>query len=164
MSVFPNTAQLAKDRAIADATLIGMLTGGIYLRRELGRHGLRAANLTVAAVAYEGGKLKPTMLISVQSGAAFPMTMRDADMQYSANRDVLEFWFYQHGDLGHDVLHEAMGRVYQLFEQQPVTGTENIEFMSRPFIDTYDERLQDAAFCKSEYLCTYPVYGVEEEE
>lgn len=150
----PQIAELAKARAVAVTELTALLTGGIYTRKELERHGL---NPTYVSAAYNTqGKLKPTCIISYVSPVA--LGLRDPEGQYSTYRTILEFWFYQHGDNGHEVLESVANLVYDNFNELPMDGCFETIHIHDPITDQYAKELQDAAMFKSEYSVRYERY------
>ena len=93
----------------ADATLLAILTGGIYTSGTVGVDGITRA---AAPDAFDAdGWLLPCALVK-QRGNVTTSDVRDYDAQVSSATQVVEVWFYE--DRGYTNIDAAMARVRTL--------------------------------------------------
>lgn len=97
----------------ADATLMAILTGGVYTK---GATGVEGITRETAAAAFDGsGWLKPCALVRerdlVPDGA-----VRDPMAQQSSAGQVVEIWLYDDAGAGYSAIQSAKDRLYALFE------------------------------------------------
>jgi len=97
----------------ADATLMAILTGGVWAKEATGVEGL--ARETTPSVFDANGYLKPCALIHqrdlVPDGAA-----RDPLAQKASASQVVEIYLYADAGAGYSAIQSAKGRLYTLFE------------------------------------------------
>lgn len=97
--------------------LTALLTGGVYLARDLPRHGLTPQNVSGAYDAY--GRLRPLLLISGEAlSAQGPLGTPNL---LSVRQDV-SLRFYGDGDAGFAVLMDAATRAYNLLSGHRLSG------------------------------------------
>jgi len=95
----------------ADATLAGILTGGIYTSGQVGRVGI--SRETTPAAFDANGWLKPCALVKQRGNVPDGMVRDSAPVVVSAAQ-VVEIWLYQ--DSGYSTLDSAMTRILTLLE------------------------------------------------
>lgn len=97
-------------RMSADATLVAILSGGIYQAGALGRAGLTRQ---ISGIVDSDGFLKPCCLIK-QRGLVPDYDVYDSMAQMTGTKQVVELWLYQ--DLGFTAIDAALSRLYVLFQ------------------------------------------------
>lgn len=99
----------------ADATLVGIATGGIWDLDQAGRLGLNRS--TTPAAFDQDGRMKPSVLLKVRSTRPEGL----ADGKYTTTREVLEVWFYE--DAGYTSIETMRERVFALLQAKQLAGT-----------------------------------------
>lgn len=109
------------NRMKADATLMAILTGGVYTDTELGIEGLRRDADSPSSDAFDGdGLLLPTAV--VRQLAPVPYTaIRDEQEATVAMSTVVEVYFYQYRD--RDQVEAAMQRTFIVMEGKRIGKT-----------------------------------------
>lgn len=128
-----------------DATLMATATGGVWTQDESGaRTGLSRTNTPGA---FDGGIIKPTILLKLREAVPDYVLADDADQSVSL-RQVLEVWYYE--DSGYSNIETMRNRVYALLHATQQTGTFAVRWDGdvRP---TRDLDL-DANVARSDYL------------
>lgn len=98
-------------RLSTDATLIAILTGGIYARGALGREGLTRE--TKAAAFDSNGYLKPTAVVA-QRALVPDGNVQDQISQQASAAQIVEIYLYE--DKGYTNIDAAMNRIYVLLQ------------------------------------------------
>lgn len=98
-------------RMAADATLMAVLTGGVYQSGTVGRLGITRE--TAPAAFDAGGFLLPCALVR-QRGRVPDGAVRDGAAQATSVAQVVEVWLYE--DAGYSAIDAAAGRIYALLE------------------------------------------------
>lgn len=141
----------------ADATLTGILTGGIYTRHELGKQGLKADNsLASSAYALDDGfkVLQPCVVIRLRSDV--PDGNRfDAQSQTVSSSGTLELYFYD--ESAFETIETARDRAYRLLHAKTNTSIGHSLYINGMMF--YDEPINDAACLKDDYKLTYRLGG-----
>lgn len=96
---------------IADATLVAILTGGVWKRETVGREGI--SRETTAAAFDASGYLKPCALVA-QRNIVPTFDVADEMAQRRSVSQVVEIWLYE--DTGYTSIDSALARLYTLFE------------------------------------------------
>lgn len=105
-------------RMTADATLMLILTGGVFKSGTVGPLGITRET---AAGAFSGGYLRPCALVK-QGGNVPTGDIEDyTDQSTSASRRV-EVWLYEDSP-GYTNIDAAAQRIYDLFQGHQLTGT-----------------------------------------
>lgn len=98
-------------RMTGDATLMLILTGGVFTSGVVGIEGITRE--TAAAAFDANGYLKPCALVK-QRGNVPDGNVRDGLAQHTSAIQVVEIYFY--ADTGYTAIDSAMARSYVLFE------------------------------------------------
>lgn len=110
-----------KTRMTGDATLMAILTGGVFVSGETGRDGL-----TRGDIAGSDGWIRPAAL--VRERAVVPDGwVHDQEAQHASARQVVEIWLYE--DASYAAIDAAMNRLYTLFQGYMFTDTYPIEWI-----------------------------------
>ena len=130
----------------ADATLVAILTGGIYHKRDMTTEGIDRDGTPDAFDTI--GLLKPCLVVSGR-GNIPTNQLADPATQYTTTSQVVELWFYADRDAGLDTLESATERVYALLQGKKVTGAARMslvnELMGRA------PELDNAVFIRHDY-------------
>lgn len=124
-----------RDHLLADATLMGYLTGGLY---NSWQHGELNPADTRQANAFELKKLKPTGFLKIENDAPTLQLTREDGKVY---RFVFSLMFYIHKAADSTPIYNAKDRAFTLLENwKPLTAwnTEHAE----DTLDVEDEALQ----------------------
>lgn len=128
-------------RMIADATLVAILTGGVWKKETTGLEGITRE--TAAAAFDVAGYLRPTALVRqrdiVPDGA-----VRDPMAQKASTSVVIEIWLYE--DRGYTNIDAAMSRLFTLFEGYQFSDSFEVQW-----VNTVD-RLRDMGSLKGASL------------
>ena len=142
----------------ADATLTGLLTGGIYTREELGKMGLHQDNAVCVSAwmrINDLDTLQPCLVIRQRSET--PTDARvDNNTQVVSVARVVEMYFYDASSF--TTITTARDRVYQLLHAQGLSGVGRFALMGR-LINLYDESVYDAALLRDEYITQNTIGG-----
>lgn len=103
----------------ADATLLALLTGGVYAQTELKRKGINRTDHAAAFTA--AGVLKPLVIIKGRTLIPFG-SIKKKSTQYRTLRQTVELWLHDDGDAGWSVLRNAKNRILALLDQTRVSG------------------------------------------
>lgn len=114
--------QSVYDLLNADAPLLALLTGGLYLGRDVPEEGINREDYPAA---YDSnGMLQPIAV--VRGRRVIPDTsFRVPEAQYVAVSQVVEIWFYDDKDAGWDTLDSAAQVVYELLQDQQIAEAYN---------------------------------------
>ena len=111
-------AAAIKTLLAADATLMAVLTGGIYDFLETRKLGI---NSVTTPSAFASGVLKPTALLKGDSETPFG-GIADPNAQYITVSQLVSVWLYNDGDAGYAALATARDRIYALLQNSRVVG------------------------------------------
>jgi hypothetical protein len=107
----------------ADATLMAILTGGVYTVSELGREGITQDS---APGSFDSdGYLKPTAIVK-QRGIVPAGSINDLREKIKSASQVVEIWLYQ--DTNFDAIDSAQDRIYTVLQGEPLTGTYEMDW------------------------------------
>jgi hypothetical protein len=109
----------------ADATLTGILTGGILTSGTVGEEGL--SRTETPAVFDAAGYLKPVALVR-QRGLVPNSQVKDFDEQITSATQVVEVWLYQ--DSGYVEIDAAKARIYTLLQGRMLAGTFELDLVN----------------------------------
>lgn len=110
---------LIKAALQADAALTGMLPGGVYDWAETGRNGI-SRQATPSAYGTDGF-LRPCALVKGRDLVPWGSLM-DMGLQSTSARQVVEVWFYDHGDASYAAVEGARERVRSLLHLRLING------------------------------------------
>jgi hypothetical protein len=137
---------LIQARLDANAPLIAVLTGGIYLVEQL-VGGKLDRKFTPAAFT-TGGGMKPVCLIRGRAETAFSR-IKDSETQFRPVRQVLELYLCNDRDTGFAALESAETLIYGLLAQRRVANSWKINYVNR--LSFNDPENYDAATVRLEY-------------
>lgn len=106
--------QAIVDILTADADLLNILTGGIYVFQDSGRKGMNRIQLMEAYIK-ENGLLKPTCII-YEVEDRFDGQAADANTGFRSTQTPILGWVYDDGDAGYDVIESAELIMYRLLQ------------------------------------------------
>lgn len=122
-------------RMTGDATLMAILTGGVFKSESIGLEGITRATATGAFDT--NGYLKPCALVK-QRGLIPDGQIADGISQKTSAAQVVEVWLYQ--DQLYTSIDSAMARLYTLFQGYQLSDTFPIEW-----VNTIDRQRDDGA-------------------
>ena len=108
----------------ADATLMAILTGGIYTKEEVGELGMKNENTVVSAAWTEVNEypvLQPCLVVQAR-GFVLDGTRWDVESKTASGRQAVVLWFYNDQSAGWTAIQNASNRCYQLLAMEPVAG------------------------------------------
>lgn len=106
------------NRLEADATLMAILTGGVYPFSETGVNGISPASTPGA---YEDGFLQPTVLVRTRTDLPWG-DVHDVGTPTTSYRAVVEVYVYDEGDQSETAIEAAWLRVIALLHEKFVSG------------------------------------------
>lgn len=131
----------------ADPVLIGLLTGGIYTRKEMGR--LAVFRDSALPIFDADQVLQPIAIVNLRDELPTG-EIQDTETQEQSVIQVVEVWFYDDGDHGFDTIAMARRRAYGLLFGQHVG--KYILLKSAPDVqEKYDRLLSNAAYERSDF-------------
>lgn len=137
---------LIKTLIALDATLVALMTGGIYEFTALPPNGIKPSTL---AAAYTNGKtLKPLCVVRGRNPVPFSR-IKDARTQFRPVRQAVEFYLYADRDAGYTLLKAARDRIYTLLDQKRVAGSWKLLYADA--LEYPDPDLNNACTIKLEY-------------
>jgi len=131
----------------ADATLMAILTGGVYTVDAVGRDGI--SRDTVPGAFDASGFLKPCALVKQRGLVPDGQVV---DLSIASATQVIEIYLYQ--DSGFSSIDSALARLFTLFNQYQFSNTWPIEW-----INTLDRQqdggaLKGASLARQDWLIT----------
>ncbi len=137
-----------------DATLLAILTGGVYARGALGREGLTRETATAAFDA--NGYLEPCAVVA-QRALVPDGNVQDQMSQQASASQVVEIYLYE--DTGYDNIDAAMDRIYALLQGYQLSGAFPLEWTNT--VDRQRDRgaLDGASLARMDWAI-YQVRGV----
>lgn len=118
--------QAVYDLLNADAPLLALLTGGLYLGRDVPEEGLNREDYPAA---YSNGLLQPIAV--VKGRRVIPDNgFRVPEAQFVAVQQVVEIWFYDDKDAGWDTLDSAAQVVYELLQDVQIAEAYNCNLVN----------------------------------
>lgn len=111
-------AQSIVDTLNANADLLNILTGGVYLFEDSGRKGMNRIQF-MQAYFEETGILKPTCVI-YEVETRFDGIAADANTGFRTTITPILGWIYNDGDAGYDVIASAEALIYPLLNGQSI--------------------------------------------
>ena len=142
-----------QDRMEADAPLMAILTGGVYVSGELGPLGI---NRTDAPGAFDAnGYLKPCALVR-QRALTPDLQVVDQIEQVSSATQVIEIYVYQ--DSGYTSIDTALDRLYTLFFGYQFSDSFPLEWIGTLDRERDGGALDGASMARQEWL-TIEVIG-----
>lgn len=138
----------------ADATLAGILTGGIYRFDEPGMNGISPKSL---AAAYDTDKfLKPCAVIHQRSNLKWG-GMHDSANQVDSMRAVVEIFVYDDAARSYDNVVAGRLRIGKLLEAQFLPGFGWMKEINE-LAEQRDPLMQNAVFHEVDYQVVYSRY------
>lgn len=128
----------------ADATLVALLTGGVYARRDK-RIGVNRKNTPTAY--NTTGIMKPHAVVKGRTVQG--MGVKDASNQFRSTRQAVEIYIRNDGDAGFTVIQQAVTRINQLLDQKQIAGIYKAQWRGQ--LDYNDPDLNEAATIRLEY-------------
>lgn len=130
----------------ADAILLGILTGGIYHKRDMTTEGIDRDGTPDAFDTI--GLLKPCLVVKGRGNIPTNQLV-DLAVQYTTTSQVVELWFYTDRDAGWDTLVSATEQVYALLQGKKVTGAAEMSLTNE--IEGRAPELDNAVFIRHDY-------------
>lgn len=140
-------------RMLADATLVAILTGGIY---KSGTVGLEGITRDTTPLAFSNGYLLPSALVK-QRGNVADNQVRDGIAQHTSTIQVVEIYLYQ--DTGYTSIDSAKARLYVLFEGHQFNDSLPVESVNELDRERDDGALAGASLERIDFA-VYSVRGV----
>lgn len=133
-----------KTRMTGDATLMAILTGGVFVSGETGRDGL-----TRGDIAGSDGWIRPAAL--VRERAVVPDGwVHDQEAQHASARQVVEIWLYE--DSGYTNIDAALARLYILFQGYRLSGAFPLEWVGTLNRERDEGALLGASMARQDWL------------
>ncbi len=110
-------SEVMRDVLAGDATLAGLLVGGVYSFAQTGRNGISRASLG-DAFDDASGFLQPCAVVKAGAVAASE-AIRDSDAR---SRQTVEVYLYDDGDSDYTAINSARDRVVALLDRQWISG------------------------------------------
>lgn len=99
----------------ANAELVALLTGGIYVDQEIGIEGIHRGEESLTAAAFdENGYILPCALVVQDGPIPYGGNVRNLKDKFVATNQMVRIFYYQHRKS--DVIEEAKLLVYSLLE------------------------------------------------
>lgn len=135
-------------RMEADATLMAILTGGVYAYGSLGREGLTRESIPGAFDT--NGYLKPCAIVKMR-----PLVpdgwIHDPDSQDTSARQVIEIWLYD--DTDYTSIDAALARLYTLFQAYQFGDTFPLDWDGTPIPRGREEgALKGSSMARQDWL------------
>ena len=131
----------------ADATLMALLTGGVFTSAGVGRDGITR---TSAAAAFDGsGYLKPCALVK-QRGLIPDLEVNDQEAGVASATQVIEIWLYE--DTGYISIDAALNRLFVLFHGYSFTDTFPVEWITTLDREVDEGALNGASMARQDWL------------
>lgn len=140
-------------RMTGDATLMAILTGGVY---KSGTVGLEGITRDTVPAAFSGGYLLPSALVK-QRGNVADNQVRDGIAQHTSTTQVVEIYLYQ--DTGYTAIDLAKARLYVLFEGYQFNDSLPVESVNEVGRERDDGALAGASLERIDFA-VYSVRGV----
>lgn len=141
-------------RMTGDATLMVILTGGVFKSGTVGDEGITRETAPDAFDA--NGYLEPCALV-VQRAAVPDNQVRDGIAQHTSTVQVVEVWLYQ--DSGYTQIDLAKARLYVLFEGYQFNDSLPVESVNEVGRERDDGALAGASLERVDFA-VYSVRGV----
>jgi hypothetical protein len=126
----------------ADATLMAILTGGVYKAESVGIDGITR---DATPSAFSGGYLRPSAL--VKQRAMIPTgDVLDPMEQDTSMRQVVEIWLYADSGAGYTAIDSAYDRIFALFQGYQFSDSSEI------FLVNVIDRMRDEGALKGASL------------
>lgn len=109
----------------ADATLTGLLTGGIYKATDLAR--LEINRVDVPGAYDANGFMRPMALIKARDQVP-SLLIPDAGERFMDTRQIVEIWLYNDGANGFTTIDSAANRIYTLLHEQRLEGLYRVKW------------------------------------
>lgn len=139
-----------QDRMEADATLMAILTGGVYVSGELGPLGI---NRTDAPGAFDGnGYLLPCALVR-ERPLVPDLEVNDYLEQVASATQVVEIYIYQ--DRGYSSIDAALDRLFVLFFGYQFNGTFPLEWLGTLNRERDQGALDGKSMARMEWLVPF---------
>lgn len=137
-----------RDFLRSDATLVALLTGGIWQLSDTGRNGLDRRSRPEA---FDGttGVLKPTAVLRGRGHHKWG-GIDDITESTTSGRQVLEIYFYDDGDRTYNTIESARSRVKSLLHYKRLPGISMIKWFNN-LDDEKAEELNEALMIRGDY-------------
>jgi hypothetical protein len=137
----------------ADATLMALLTGGIFENRELGVSGNSFQNIIASRRDPTIGNIfKPFSIVRGRNVVTTSQFLRDEPTQYTSVEQTVEVWILDDPSSSIDVIDSATDLVYELLQFRPPTGAFQCELVH--YFDARDYDFAGARAMSLEFLIT----------
>lgn len=139
------------DYLSTDATLVALLTGGLYCLEDVGQEGITFSNTPSA---WDGPNLKPCLVVKGRDTMPTREIVDEVE-QVMSYRRIIQIFIY--AELGEDTLEQAAQLVYNnLQNKSPFTGAVMILFGGDA--GRQAEELAGANFVRQDYM----LYGLKQ--
>jgi len=139
----------------ADATLVALLTGGIFTKREIGDAGVDRNNSVTSSAYVSVGDypvLQPCLVI-VSRGFIPDGNRADAPSKTVSGRQIIELWFYSDQSIGFGTIESARDRCYALLQMESISGVGILTLVNN-INDKYAPELDNVAMLRADYKST----------
>jgi hypothetical protein len=136
-----------KTRMTNDATLMAILTGGVYTKGEVGREGITRE--TAPSAFDDDGYLEPCALV-VQRGLVPDGEVHDEEEQLASAGQVVEVYLYE--DSGYGNIDSALDRLFTLFFGYQFTGTFPVELFNMLDRERDEGSLKGASLARQDWM------------
>lgn len=126
-----------------DATFTGLVTGGVYLRKQMKRKGLSRDSYPAA---YSNNRLLPVCIVR---GRAQPPWGDIREGGALSVRQSVELWFHQDGDAGFTALENAADRAFTLLADRRLSGGIFTQYINQ--LGFFDPEQNNAASIRADY-------------
>lgn len=151
-------AQAVYDRLEADATLLTLLSGRIYLYHDLPSKGISRATMPNVYSGYQGsGPLLPLCVVKGRGLIPQP-ALRDYTTQYTSAAQVIELYFYNDQAAGWDTLKTAADRAYALLHERPLPDSFQCVLVNA-VEDMRDPEMENACLLRRDYQITGRIHA-----
>jgi hypothetical protein len=137
-------SETIRDVLAGDATLTGLLTGGIYRYEQTGRNGI--SRITTPDSYDSGGFLQPCAIVKAGQARA-GTAIRDS---VGGIRQVVEVYLYDDGDSGYSAITAARDQVIALLDRRWIDGAGYVRWVIG-VEDERDSKLNNAALARVDF-------------
>lgn len=136
--------EVVRDVLADDATLAGLLLGGVYSYEQTGRSGI--SRVTTPDAYEAGGFLRPCAVVKAGEARA-AVAIRDS---ISGARRIVQVYLYDDGDNGYGAITAARDRVIALLDRQWIEGAGYVRWVIG-IEDERDPKLNNAALVRVDF-------------
>lgn len=117
------------DVLTGDATLMALLTGGVYINTTISEIAINRNTTTSAFQSGDMSFLKPLLIIKTGVERAWG-GLYDINTSYQSTYKLDELWYYDDRGAGYNTLRSASNRVYTLLNGRGVDGAFDVKRIS----------------------------------